>query len=68
MWTISFFSAVLIALLSSLVYVGGGVLLALGVKLQGEGWPLLMAGLACLWLLLFFFIPYMYVLFLKRKA
>jgi len=67
MWTISFFSAGLIALLNSLVYVVGGLLLAGGIGLQ-DGWPWVLSGLAFLGLVQFIFSLYMYVLFLKRKA
>lgn len=67
MWTISFFSAELIALLNSLVYVVGGLLLAGGIGLQ-DGWPWVLSGLAFLGLVQFIFSLYMYVLFLKRKA
>jgi len=67
-WTISFFSAALIALVSSVVYVGGGVLLALGRRLPSHEWLALMLGLGCLGGLLFFLTLYMYRLFLCSKA
>jgi hypothetical protein len=67
MWTISFFSAELIALLNGLVYVVGGLLLAGGIGLQ-DGWPWVLSGLALLGLVQFIFSLYMYVLFLKRNA
>ncbi len=67
LWTIHFFSAALIALLNSLVYVGGGLLLAVGLELA-EGWPLLIVSLAILGSLLFAYSLHMYVVFLERSA
>jgi len=67
LWTIHFFSAALIALLNSLVYVGGALLLAVGLELA-EGWPLLIVSLAILGSLLFAYSLHMYVVFLERSA
>lgn len=68
LWTIHFFSAALIALLNSLVYIGGGLLFAVGLELSAEGWSWVVLGLACLGAVLFAFSLYMYVLFLKQNA
>ena len=66
-WTIHFFSAALIALLNSLVYVVGGLLLAGGIGLQ-HVWPSVAMGLATLGLGMFGFGMLMYVVFLRQNA
>jgi len=68
LWTINFFSATLIALLNSLVYVGGGLLCAVGLQVSSEAWPWLVPSLAFLGLVLFVFSLYMYVRFLRLEA
>jgi hypothetical protein len=65
-WTIHFFSAALIALLNSLIYVVGGLLLAGGVGLQVCPW--LAVVLPLLGLIMFGFSLLMYVVFLGRNA
>jgi len=66
-WTIHFFSAALIALLNSLIYVVGGLLLAGGIGLQ-HVWPWVALGLAALGLVMFGFSMLMYVVFLRENA
>jgi hypothetical protein len=66
-WNISFLSAALIALLNSLVFVVGGLLLAGGIGLQ-DVWPWPMLWLVALGLINFGFSLHMYVLFLERNA
>ncbi len=68
LWTIHFFSAALVALLNSLVFVGGGLLCALGLSLASEGWPWAILGLGLSGVLLFVYSLHMYVLFLGREA
>jgi hypothetical protein len=68
LWTIHFFSAALVALLNSLVYVGGGLLCALGLSLASEVWPWVISGLGLFGVLLFVYSLHMYVLFLGRDA
>lgn len=68
LWTIHFFSAALVALLNSLVYVGGGLLCALGLSLASEGWPWVILGLGLFGVLLFAYSLHIYVLFLGRDA
>ncbi len=68
LWTIHFFSAALVSLLNSLVYIGGGLLCALGLSLASEGWPWVVSGLALCGLLLLGYSLHMYVLFLRRDA
>jgi len=66
-WTIHFFSAALIALLNSLIYVVGGLLLAGGIGLK-HVWPWVALGLATLGLAMFGFSLLMYVIFLRQNA
>jgi hypothetical protein len=66
-WTIHFFSAALIALLNSLIYVVGGLLLAGGIGLQ-HVWPWVAVGLVALGLVMFGFSLLMYVIFLRDNA
>lgn len=68
LWTIHFFSAALIALLNSLVYVGGGLLHTVGLQVSSEAWPWLVPSLAFLGLVLFVFSLHMYVRFLRQEA
>jgi hypothetical protein len=67
-WTIHFFYAVLISLLNSMVYVGGGILGGLALKLAGDQWPWLLAGLLALGVLFFLFSLRMYRLFLDERS
>ncbi len=66
-WTIHFFSAALIALLNSLIYVVGGILLAGGLGLQ-RIWPWVASGLASLGLIMFGFSLFMYDAYLRGNA
>jgi hypothetical protein len=68
LWTIHFFSAALIALLNSLVYVGGGLLYGLSVGLAPQQWVWAAPGLALLGVVLFALALHMYVVFLGRNA
>lgn len=68
LWTIHFFSAALIALLNSLVYVGGALLYGLGLGLSPQQWVWAAAGLAFLGVVLFAFALRIYVVFLGRNA
>jgi hypothetical protein len=68
LWTIHFFSAALIALLNSLVYVGGALLYGLSVGLSPQQWVWAAPGLALLGVVLFALALHMYVVFLRRNA
>jgi len=68
LWTIHFFSAALIALLNSLVYVGGGLLHGLALGLTAQQWVWAAAGLAVLGVFLFVYALHMYAVFLGRNA
>jgi hypothetical protein len=68
LWTIHFFSAALIALLNSLVYVGGALLYGFSLGLTAQQWAWAATGLALLGVLLFAFALHMYVVFLGRNA
>jgi hypothetical protein len=66
-WTIHFFSASLVSLLNSLIYVVGGLLLAGGIGLQ-QVWPTVVLGLLALGVIMFGFSLWMYVVFLQERA
>jgi len=66
-WTIHFFSAGLVALLNSLMYVVGGLLLAGAVGLQ-RVWPRVVLSMLALGVIMFAFSLWMYVVFLRDRA
>jgi|GEM_PF-589599 len=68
LWTIHFFYAMLISLLNSVVYAGGGVLCGLALGVGGEQWPWLLLALSALSITFFAFSLYVYQLFLSERA
>jgi len=68
LWTIHFFSAALIALLNSLVYMGGALLFGLAVVLTPQQWVAAAVGLGVLGVALFILAMHMYRVFLSRDA